>query len=190
MIPGGSKTVILFGKERLGADRDSASSPALSPDAKHVAWKFRAGGKSGVAVDAGKEARASHDQIIALAWRPDGKELAFVACDGGKAKAGLMGSAGEVLYEGGTWTVVRRAASGKETAEPTTWSEIADLAWSESGTLAYAAKDAQGWHIVCGTAKSAAFDEVGVPRIAADAKSVGFGARRKRELLWSVLTVE
>lgn len=189
-MPAEAKTVILFGKERFGADRDTARAPVLSPDAKHVAWTFRAGTKSGVAVDAGKDGKASHDHVVALAWRPDGKELAFVVCDGGHPRPGVVSAAGEPLYEGGKWSVVRRDASGKETAEASTWVEIADLTWSRDGKLlAYAAKDVEGWRVVCGAAQSPPFDEVGEPRIADDGKSIGFGARQARELHWKVIAL-
>ncbi|MBI5362653.1 MAG: hypothetical protein HZA53_05705 [Planctomycetes bacterium] len=191
MLAGGMKSVIVFGKDKFGAEHERATAPLLAPDGKHVAWRFRAKGKAGVAVDAGKDARATHDGITAIAWRPDGKELAFVACDGGHEKPGLMTEAGEPILEGGTWTVVRRASNGKETPEGAAWSEIADLAWSKDGkVLGYAAKNAEGWRIVCGAQQGAAFDEVGPPRIAADGKSVGYGARKDRELHWKVLPLE
>lgn len=191
MLPGGGKPVVVFGKETFGAQREGAGLVTLSPDGKQVAWSFRSKGQSGVAVGAGKDAKPSGERVVAIVWRPDGKELAFVRCDGAREKPGLSSASGEAILEGGTWTVVRRAANGKESPESTTWEEIADLAWSKDGELlAYAAKDAEGWRIVCGEKRSAAFDEVGAPRFALDGKSVGFGARKERELHWKVLSLE
>lgn len=189
--PDSAKSVIVFGKETFGREYDTATHPVLSPDRNHVAWRFAANLKFGVAVDDGKNARANHDGIADVVWRPDGVELAFAAYDGGVPSRGALPGSGGPYLEGGKWSVVRRAMAGKETPDAATWLEVAGVTWStDSKLLAYAAKDAEGWRIVCGDKRSAAFDEVGPPRIAADGKSIGFGARKARTLHWKVLELE
>jgi hypothetical protein len=189
--PGRSKMVIQFGKRTFGAERDNASSPALSPNGKQVAYVATKGGLAGVAIDEGKRASLSHSAVPSLVWRPDGKELACVHCDGGSAQPGLMSVSGEPVWKGGKWGVARVESNGKEAAEGRTWAEIADLTYSADGArLAFAARGDGGWRIVCGALESEAFDEVGEPRFAADGKSIGFGARVERELYWKVLALE
>jgi dipeptidyl aminopeptidase/acylaminoacyl peptidase len=191
MLGPGGKSVVVFGKSTWGREHDDASSPRLSPDGKHVAYRIRAKGRQGVALDAGKDAQPGYDGVVEIVFRPDGKEVGFVACDGCRPVEGLMSLGGSPVLQGGTWRVVARGASGREQPVEGAWAEVRDLTWSRDGKrLAFATRSADGWRVVCGERTSAAFDEVGPPRFAPDGKKLAFGARAGRELHWKVLALE
>lgn len=185
------KTCILRGQEKLGANRSRAHGPRFLPESKHLAWRFCEGSKTGVAIDADKDARAVHDWILEVAWRPDGQELAYLACDGGEANPALADETAEPAIAGGKWFVVRRPLSGKESPDSRTWLEGMHLTWSSNGErLAFVAKDSAGRHVVCGTVLGPAHDEMGTLRFSADGKSIAYGARNGRELTWNVMSLE
>jgi Tol biopolymer transport system component len=188
--PNGDNTVIVTSEKTYGHGVDEASSPRISPDGKHVAWILRKGTKRGVAVDGG-EGEAKYDWVKGLTYRPDAKELSFAAGTGGKANSALSDPEGGQAVDGATWKIVRRGDSGKETALDGEFDRVANLTWSGDGALlAFAGHGADGWHIVCGSARSEPYDEVGPPRFSADGKQIAFGARSKRELWWKVLSLE
>jgi hypothetical protein len=65
---------------------------------------------------------------------------------------------------------------------------VRDLVWDARGErLAYAARDASGWRIVCGETKSEAHKDVGAPVFSADGHTLGFGSRARDELWWREL---
>jgi hypothetical protein len=182
------KSVIVFGKQTLGADRDDANSPRISPDAKQVAWILRSGAKHGVAFGDGKRAKASHDWVRALTYRPDGKELAFAAGTGGKPNLALLDPEGGQQIDDAQWHIVRCDSGGKEHADEATFRRVAHLTWSrDSKQLAFAGETADGWRIICGDKRSEPFDEIGPPHFSADGTHVAFGARKGRELWWKIL---
>ena len=151
---------------------------------------FRAGRKHGVAFGDGKLAKAEHDWIQLLTYRPDGKELACAAGTGGTASAALMTEDGTPQIDGAQWKLVRYETNGVARAGTESFRGIAHIAWSSDGArVAFAARTAEGWRIVCGEQRSDPFDEVGPPRFTADGAKVAFGARKGRELWWKVLAL-
>jgi hypothetical protein len=193
-MPGmqGGKCVILFGKETLGRDRDNAERPRLSPDGTRLAWVFREKGKHGLALGEDERREARHDWIKCAVFRPDGKEIAFAAGTGGKANEALLDPEGGMQVDGAQWKLVRRPAGGDDKASDASYADILHVTWSPDGKrLAFLAKGADGWRVVCadakGERKSDAFDELGPPRFHSGGKHLAFGARKGRELWWKVM---
>ena len=189
-MPGlpGAKSVIVFGKQTFGAERDDAVAPCLSRDGKQVAWVLREGAKHGVAFGDGKRAKASHDWVKALSFRPDEKELVFAAGTGGTANVALLDPDGGNQIDGAQWRIVRSDSTGPERVDTESFLRVAHVTWSQdSKQLAFAALTAEGWRIVCGAKRSEPFDELGPPHFSADGTRIAFGARKGRELWWKVL---
>lgn len=175
-----------FKGKRVGRNHAIVSMPAVDPRGAHVAYVVTKDGRRSVAIDDETAPGPGYDFVFDLAFDPTGERLAFVANKGGKETPAQPG-----LVAGGEWFAVVRSVDGTtKPVEHPAFLEVRDLTWDTSGErLAYGARDASGWRVVCGEARSAAHTDVGAPFFAADGRSIGFGSRDDRELWWRVLAL-
>lgn len=114
--------------------------------------------------------------------------MAFVSHEGGSAESKTRYlQPGE--FEGGTDTLrVRELRPDSRAAAVASHTVVRDPVFSPDGKLlAYRARDDDGWNVIAGETRSAAYDEVGPPQFSGDGKQVAFGARSGRELWWRVM---
>lgn len=174
-----------------GDRTDGCGSPVFSPDSKHLAFKFAAGARMGIAIDN----EELHDGVHAFVGNPvfeaNGAAVLYVSCDGGKIDDhARLRPWGEQSIQGGSFALHRRVRRGRAETLAQEAEGIAHLVCDPSGKIAYARKDAGKWSIVVGDKRSPPCDEVGPPVFAADGKKVAFGARSDRELWWRVLLLD
>ena len=94
-----------------------------------------------------------------------------------------MTETGDSGAEGGEWFVMSGATKGE------VFQKVGQPVFSPDGKPS-PIRVAGQWHLVVGKTRSPPFDAVAPPVFSPDGKQVFFGARRGRELLWKVLTVE
>ncbi|MGH7149483.1 MAG: hypothetical protein ACREIU_02235, partial [Planctomycetota bacterium] len=177
---------LFFKGKRVGRAHPVVSTPAVDPSGAHVAYVVTKDGRRAVAIDEEKDPGPGYDFVLDLVFDPTGGRLAFVANKGGKESPGEPG-----LVVGGEWFAVVRGVDGKtKPVEHPPFLEVRDLTWDAKGErLAHAARDASGWRVVCGDARSEPHTYVGAPCFAADGRSIGFGSRDDRELWRRVLAL-
>lgn len=189
------RTILLRGKEELASNRDAAGCPVYSSDGKHVAYKFVAGDKMGIAVDGGGGESAAWDFVSTPIFSPGGEQVAFVGRTGAVVGAWWrVAPEGDRSVEGGRCFVVLQDARGRETWRSEACSDARSLAFDPSDAkgarIAFAARSESGWSIVCGERRLGPFDEVGTPCFAPGGRSITFGARSGRELWQRRLDLE
>jgi len=178
---------LYFRGKRVGKKHALVDRPAVDAAGEHVAYVVGIEDKRTVAVDEEKAPAGRYDHVLELAFDPTGKRLAFVANVGGAESRDVPGD-----IEGGKWfVVVRSVRAGGEPEVQAPFPEVRDLSWNEAGDrLAYRAREADGWRVISGKARSELHDEVGRPSFAADGRSIGHGTRDGRDLWWRVLALE
>jgi hypothetical protein len=180
----GDAIELVFRGERTERKNTAITRCAVDPTGQHVACVVRVGSKAGVVIDAERELDLRFDHVLQLAFDPRGKQLAFVANLGGTPSGQTP-----CAVEGGEFFVVVREVSGRAAAKDAPhFRAVRDLVWDSSGDrLAYCAKDAAGWRVVCGEAQSPPYETVGAAHFNADSSSIGFGSRTGAELWWRAL---
>jgi len=176
---------LVFREKRVAA-KQLVASVVVDARGEHVAYVVTSDGNRTAAIDGEKDPRGSHAFALELVFDPAGEELAFVAVDGGAESPDTSG-----WITGGEWYVVVRPRDGAlEPRALPRFLEIRDLVWDAKGErLAYAARDAAGWRIVCGETRSEGHEDVGVPVFSADGHTLGFGSRDRDELWWRELAL-
>ncbi|MCA8980116.1 MAG: PD40 domain-containing protein [Planctomycetes bacterium] len=188
----GMKLIVMHGKEVYGRDELGAGQAVFSPNGKSLAYKLLSNEGMAIAVD-GKTALAFQDGFVQTpVWSPDSKRIAYGVNEGGAVDPfWRLSPEGDGAITGGKVRVVQHDPRGKHEERGEEFLEVRDLVWnSDSSKLAYCARTAEGWIVVCGAMHSSVFDEVGTPSFAPDDGKLLFGARVGRELWWKVLELE
>ena len=191
----GQRNTIISGKARFGEEYDNAGRPVFAPSGKQVAFKVQRESKMGIAIDGDKHANTEWDFVFAPIFSPNGKRFCYVACNGYVPNMffGTLSLEAELSHSGGKSVLVVEDTRRKKKAEILTdeFSKIADVTWDAEGErIAYRAETSEGWVAICGSTRSAAFEEMGPPRFSADGTKLHFGVRSGREVWWKTIALE
>lgn len=179
------KSVIVAGSRTFGRAFDACSAPVWSPDGRQVAYRFSAGGKSGLAVGDEERVPARFDRVESITWSDDSKH---VACAVAVAATTTSDDPARFDFDAAgmvaAWQV---AIDGRLSGE---FDRIEQVAIAPgAGLVAFAAMRDGAWHVVAGERRSGPFDDVGPPRFTPDGGHLVFGALAGRELRREVLAV-
>jgi Tol biopolymer transport system component len=147
-----------------------------------------------------------YERIDDVRWSKDGKSVAYVAWNEGKAAVIRDGKAGEwtanvqslilspdgSTFAGVTATATRTVVEFGETRAEMDFVDPASFRFSPDGKgFAFRARERQQWFIVVNGKRSKKEDQVYPPQWSPDGKKVGYVAmRREREFHWKVMEVE
>lgn len=177
---------LFFEGKALAEGLQRLALPAIDARGEHVAYVVADGARATVAIDGKHRPVGAYDHVLALAFDPTGERLAFVANDGGRHSDTIPGH----VVGGESFVVVLDLDADTIDAGPR-FDDVRDLVWDgERARLAYCARTADAWRLVCGERRSEPYEHVGRASFAADGSSVGFGARAGRELWWKKLALD
>jgi hypothetical protein len=184
-----SKARILTENGYVGEQYDEVAEAVFSADGKDIAFVYGKNEKMGLATAKGIETKAEFDFVSKGIFDPGGQGVAFMANMGGKLDPVLrfyMGAWGMIL--GGTEVLVHLNNDGKETFRSAPYGEIRSVAFSpRDGSLAFSAKTEDGWIVVWGDQKSAAYEQVGELHFDEQGGRLAFGTRTRLEIHWRVM---
>lgn len=180
---------------------ESASTPALDPKGKKLAFLFRDEDKLGVMV--GKKAwKERWDLLSPPVWSPNGKSVAVIANLGADPILLRSNSFGSGWFASPFLFHVDRDTGGFRLAEKQgtfqlvvdgepqgqTYLLASNPVWGpKSKQLAFRAESEDGWRIVVGESESEVYERVTAPLFHPSGRLVGFGALRGKEVHWVVL---
>lgn len=192
-FPGLSTARVRMDGVDIGAAYDASFACAFSQDGSALAFKILHKGKMGVAAGNGSDAVAAWDHVTRPVVSPNGQYVAF-AGNLGTTLSFAQRTRGDADFQdrGGKDQVHVFAVKDQAKCNP-----VGDAAerieyirfLSDGDRVAFAAKSSDGWRVHCGSAVSDAYDEIGPLHIHAEGMTIGFGARKDRELLWRTLAV-
>ena len=188
----GMHPVVVHGKDVHGRDEHGAGQPVFSPNGKHLAYKLKTDDGMTIGVD-GKATALWPDAFVHTpVWSPDSKHFAYAVTEGGTVSPFWeLGPEGDSAIKGGKARLVVSDRRGKDPELGDEFLELGEPVWSADGErVAHAARTEDGWIVVCGEARSPAYDEVGALVFAPNGTTLCFGARTNRELWWRVMEVE
>lgn len=187
----GSYLVAVDG-ETYGGMADAAGAPVFAQKGKRFAFKYVVGRRMNIAFDDDKQLPVTKFDFVGTpVFDPEGKEVAFMTCNGGSIDdyARLM-YWGDDAIKGGTYSLQVRKHKGQ--AEPVVEGVdgIQHPTYGADGKLAYTQLAKGRWYVMVGDRRSEGFDQVGPPVFSADGKQIAFGARQGRELWWRILAID
>ncbi len=188
----GKPQVFVDGKA-YGDDTDGAGGPVFAPRGKRFAYRYLDDAKMGLAFDTGKQTKADWDYVGEVTFDGKGKQVAFTANVGGKVNPyfRLRNVDNPLeLAPGGTWSL--HTWSGKGDAEAIV--EGVEAArfptFGPTGELAFVQRAKGRWYVTVAGRRSEGYDDIDQPFWGDQGKSIAFGARRDRDLLWQVLELQ
>ncbi len=190
--------LIFTAKKEYGQEYESVGAPTLGENGA-MAYLARMRGRA-VLIFLDNIVPGFYDDLGTPAVSPNGKRVVVAASNGRAEVSGGWFVDNSWMDGSENWNedTASLAASGSKCFMVLDARKIGLDWWRvvrpnfspDSAHVTARARSADGWQVLLDDKVSPAYDAVDTPRFSADGKSLEFGARRGRELLWVKLAVE
>lgn len=189
---------VVVGEEHLASSYVATYGPALSPDGKHVAYKYVSWAPlMGICIDKETGKEPGFHYVSQAVWSPKGKRVAFVSvADAEGVDPRHVNTLQEYEPREGSWQLsLMERKGGAVTTGPKGFERLRSLTFGPDGErVAARALSEEGWHMVLFDLEGQVVfagpghDEVGIPRWTE--AGLAYGVRDDRELAWALVSLE